>query len=412
MAGVDLGTTSVSALLVDAETGLELARSSVPNRQQSFGADILSRLSAAADGARGELKSLAEKSVVETLNAAAIGAGVSTRDITRLVVASNSAMSALLTGADTSALATFPFTASPTGGPLTGDSTIFAELAVDAETLVIAPIAGFVGGDALAATLAAGMIDADAPVLLVDFGTNAEIVLASHGRLTVASAAAGPAFEGIGVSCGGPVAEGAITKLRIARDGTIITEVLGDGAGEWLSGSGLVSAIAGLRRAGAIDETGRLSESGVLAGRVSTNSAGVTEVRLGEGPDDGPVLSQLDIRAFQLAKAAVRVGVDAVLACAGIDAEDVERVCVAGAFGFALLSDDLETLGVMPGVLAARAAQSGNAALDGAAMVALDPSLAAILADAAVDATHVELARDPAFARALIEATSLAQPVE
>ena len=407
VAGVDLGTTTVAAVLVDPETGCELARASVANRQQAFGADVVARLSAAAGGHASELRSLAERSVCDALDAAARAACARSDSVERLVVAANSVMTALLVGADTASLATFPFVAPALSGSLPVDSVVAGALAPGAEIIVLPPIAGFVGGDALAATIAAGMADSETPILLVDFGTNAEIVLAARGTLTVASAAAGPAFEGVGITCGGPAAAGAITRLRIGPNQEIVSETLGDGPGEWFSGSGLVSAIAALVRVGAIDSSGRLSEMGLMAQRVTEDAQGVREIGLGTNAKDGPVLSQLDIRQFQIAKAAVRVGIDAVLAAAAVPPADLERVSVAGALGTALEPDDLVMLGVLPTGVSDRIVRAGNAALDGAAAVALDPSLAAPSVETARDAVHVELAQDPGFARALVDATEL-----
>ena len=213
---------------------------------------------------------------------------------------------------------------------------------------MVPPIASFVGGDALAGTLSAGMIDAAHPILLVDFGTNAEIVLAGAGPLVVASAAAGPAFEGVGVSCGGPAAEGAVTRVRIAEDGSVALEALGSAEPQWFSGSGLVSAVAELRRHGHLDASGLLIAAGPLASRFSRGPGDVLEVRLGDDESSCLVLTQLDVRALQLAKAAIRVGIEAVLAEGGVAASELESVLVAGAFGSALEPADLIELGVLP----------------------------------------------------------------
>ena len=198
VAGVDLGTTSVAVVLVDVESGREVARASVPNRQQAFGADVLTRMSAALSGSASQLREAAEASIVSALETAAERGEVQTAGIVRLAVAANSAMTALLLDVDVAPLATSPFTAPSDGGAIAAGSSLLVPLAEDATAVVIPPIAGFVGGDALAAAIAAGLAEADEPVLLVDFGTNAEIVLAGCGSLVVASAAAGPAFEGVG----------------------------------------------------------------------------------------------------------------------------------------------------------------------------------------------------------------------
>lgn len=407
VAGVDLGTTSIAAVLIDRSSGLELARSSVPNPQQSYGSDLLSRLSAALSGSALELRTLAEQGVSSALEAAAIGAGASLAGVERLVVAGNSAMAALLVGADTSTLAVHPFSP-PAIGTIPADSSLRMTLAPDAEVVVLPPIAGFVGGDALAATLSAGMIEAAGPMLLIDFGTNAEIVLAGSGPLVVASAAAGPAFEGVGISCGGPAAVGAVTGVRIGDDGSVHLETLGSGAPLWLSGSGFVSVLAELRRLGHVASSGLLLADGPLARHFRKGEGDVLAVGLGDETAGCLGLTQLDIRALQLAKGAVRAGIQAVLAAGGVTAADLEEVLVAGAFGSALEPADLVALGVLPIGVAAKTVRVGNASLDGAAIIALDPGMFELAVSAAQAARHVDLAADEGFGRALVDATEFA----
>lgn len=405
-AGIDLGTTSVAAVLIDAETGRELARASVPNRQQVLGADVLTRVSASLGGNAGELKLLAEQSVRDALGAAAGVCGIDLSRVVRVVVAGNSAMAGLLVGADVSSLAGHPFTPPFAGGDMVRDSLVVQALASQVEVVVLPPMAGFVGGDALAGVIAAGLVGVAGRVLLVDFGTNAEIVLAGGETLVVASAAAGPAFEGAGISCGGPAIDGAVTAVSIEPDGAIRLEVLGGVAPRWFSGSGLVSAVAALRGLGHISADGRMRAKGPLERHFSTNDAGVVMVSLG-GEDDGLTLDQLDVRAFQLAKAAVRVGVEAVLAAGGVDSVQLDEVLLAGAFGSALKVDDLVDLGVLPRAVAGVSRSVGNAALDGAAAIALDAKLLGLAEEAARGVLHVDLAVDPAFNTRFLDAMGL-----
>ncbi len=405
VAGVDLGTTSIAAALIDSSTGRELARSSVPNPQQSYGADILTRLSAAIAGDARELRELAEQGIVAALQAAAASAGASTSWIDRLVVAGNTAMTALLVNADTAALAVHPFIPPQVGDELAEGSPVRAALSGGAHVLLLPAIAGFVGGDALGATLSAGMVDAARPTLLVDFGTNAEVVLAGAGSLVVASAAAGPAFEGVGVSCGGPATAGAVTATRIGADGSLELEVLGPDSPRWFSGSGLVSAIAELRRNDHIDSSGLMHEVGPLGSRFSRQADGVLAVDFSDGCEGCLTLTQLDVRGLQLAKAAVHVAIQSVLATGGVCAADLESVMVAGAFGSALAPQDLVELGVLPAGVADATRAIGNASLDGAAIVALEPEILGLVRDAAHAARHVDLATDQAFTQALLKAT-------
>jgi uncharacterized 2Fe-2S/4Fe-4S cluster protein (DUF4445 family) len=407
VAGVDLGTTSVAALLVEADSGREIARASVPNRQGVLGADVLSRMGVAIEGGGAELRRLAEQSIVEALELAASLADADMASVERLVIAGNTVMVALLLEADVAQLSVHPFAIPELSDTLPPDSPVRAALPATAEIALVPPIAAFVGGDALAATVAAGMADAEEPILLVDLGTNAEIVLASRGPLMTTSTAAGPAFEGVGVSCGGPAAVGAVDLVHIEGD-EVTLRVMGGGEPGWLSGSGLVSVVAALRRNGAIGPDGRLLRS-ENSQREFADSAGVGWYRL--GPKDGSggelAISQLDLRTFQLAKAAVRVGIQAVLAHAGVRAEDLSEIVVAGAFGSALRVVDLVEIGLLPAAVQNRTRVAGNAALEGAAAIALDADLMPLAVRVAREASHVDLAAEVGFGAAFVAATQL-----
>lgn len=242
--------------------------------------------------------------------------------------------------------------------------------------------------------------------LLVDLGTNAEIVVASGTRTWVTSAAAGPAFEGAGITCGGPAASGAVTSVHITGDGGVAFEVIGDTEPLWLSGSGVVSLMARLREFDHVDEAGLFHQEGPLAARFTRDAAGVVRFELGDG--EGCLsLSQLDARAVQLAKAAIQVGIRTVLGRAGLRATDLANVYIAGAFGFSVSTADLIALGLLPTEWLGVARRVGNAALDGAAALALDRGLEQIAEDMIASATGVELALDAGFNEAFIAAMAL-----
>lgn len=407
VAGIDLGTTSVAALIAEAASGREVARASVANLQAGFGADVLSRVSAALAGESSELQALAERSVVEALQAAAAAGVAELSRIKRVVVAGNSAMSALLVGADVSGLAAHPFIPPAGGGPLSAESLVRKVIGPGAEVTLVGPIAAFVGGDALAASMAAGLVDVEEPILLVDLGTNAELVLAQRQGLLVASTAAGPAFEGVGVSCGGPAVAGAVDRVEIVGD-VVRLHAIGGDEPRWFSGAGLVSAVARLVTAGHIASDGAMETKGPLSSRFARDDAGVLGVRLSE--DDAPpvVLTQLDVRALQLAKAAVRAGIEAMLRHAQVSAGDLAEVLVAGAFGAALEPADLVEIGVLPSNAGGHIRRIGNAALEGAAAMALDAGLVQLADQTARRATHLDLATDAAFAAGFLSATEFA----
>lgn len=425
VAAVDLGTSTVGAVVIERDSRVEVGRGVVSNQQSAWGADVLSRISSACAGEGAPLRKAAEASVLDALAAACTDEGLCLKGIERLVIAGNSAMTGLLLGVDVSGLAAHPFTAPMfEPRPLPDNSAIAAALAAGAVTVVLPPLAGFVGGDVLAGLVAEGL-NAGGRALFVDLGTNAEVVDAREGRFVVASAAAGPAFEGGGLSRGGPAVAGAIERVALDPEQGLNVEVVGGGAPLWLCGSGFVSAVALLRRLGHLDEDGLLVPEGPLAERMSvrdgvrtfTITAGSPQQGAGPTCEEGQpdvVLTQLDVRALQLAKAAVRSAIEAVSSrarvggnCHGEGAEDLE-VIIAGGFGSALEVDDLVDLGVLPTEYRRRARIVGNASLLGAAMIAVDHGLEDGVARLAGNVEHVELALEAGFTGRYLSALSLA----
>lgn len=403
VAGVDLGTTTVSAVIVGRDSGMELGRGTVPNTQQGQGVDVLSRVSAAMSGAATELANDASSSVLAALKCACGDAGSCVDDIDRVVVAGNTAMHALLAGADLSTLAGAPFSLPqglelPLSGPL-------SDALPGVEIRFVMPIASFVGGDTAAGLLSAGMIGAQSPEILVDIGTNAEIAAVTSLGVTVASAPAGPAFEGFGISSGGLWGEGAIEQVR-ARGDALNIVVAGGGEPRWLCGSGLISTIATLRRAGHISADGLMVSAGPWSDRF-TYVGEILGFALSTDGDSTPFLLQTDVRAFQMAKAAVAAGIAAVFTHAGIKAKSVSRMVVSGGFGSTLDPVDLIELGVLPQELGDRIESAGNTSLLGAAMIAFDPDLLQDLERGLSGVRHLELARDPQFTDSYVAHTAL-----
>lgn len=399
VAAIDLGTTNITAVVLERGSGREIGRATVPNRQSSFGADVLSRVASAGEGSAHHLSLAAQESVLEALEAAG---GDALRDVHRVAVAANTVMMALFSGADVSPLSRAPFEMPeiPVDPPL---DHLRSRLADGADVAVIPPLAAFVGGDIAAGIHALNMLDADDPVLLVDMGTNAEVALSVAGQVSVASAPAGPAFEGVGVACGGPAVPGAV--VRVSRDGAeLALETLPGAEPRWLTGSGLISAIAVLASAGHVGADGRLHDSGPLSGRFFTDSDGVLSVSLG----DDLALSQLDVRAFQLAKAAVRVAIEVVLSEVGVPARSLGALWVAGAFGGAVDKGDLVALGLVPASSAPVLHPVGNTALAGAVKAVMSDEWPQAMMSAEHGVHHVDLPATQEFSARLMRALELA----
>jgi len=287
-------------------------------------------------------------------------------------------------------------------------------------------IAGFVGSDALAVALVAGMDECSRPTLAIDIGTNGEILLAANGRILACSAAAGPAFEGVNISYGTIAAQGAIDWVGFAGPpphGDIEIHVIGNIEPRGICGSGLISLVAALRRAGLVSEAGAFEPEAIdpespLARRIATDPGpgGIEfivrdpgDVALPHGIAPARVaLTQRDIRELQLAKAAIRAGAEALIAKAGIRAADIEQIVLAGAFGTYLDTYAAQAIGLLPGAPQARITALGNAAGEGAALAVASCDAYREARRLARIIEHVELGADPRFMQVFADSMLLA----
>lgn len=377
---LDVGTTSMVGALLDLRTGEELAAESRPNPQAIHGADLMSRLSYAtsAESAARELQTLVTGAARQMLERLRSKAGVKPHEVTVATLVGNTAMHHLFLGFDVAGLALAPYSPAQTEGcmvRLPGLPPIYA----------LPNIAGFVGADAVAAGLAAG-IDQDGPDpaqsatrLVVDIGTNGEMLLRHRGAIYACSAPAGPAFEGGEISQGMRANPGAIEAVTVAPDGALTTTVIPGAPAKGICGSGLLDAVAALQKAGLMDWTGRLTTGPAVA------------------LAPGVALTQKDVRALQLAKGAIRSGIDLLLQVAGITPDQLDEILLAGAFGNYLRRESAIAIGLLPPVSPHKVRPIGNAAAAGAKLALLSRSGRARAEALAKAAHHIDLATHPDF---------------
>lgn len=372
----DLGTTTLVASLFDLSTGQRIAVAASLDPQVSLGEDVVSRidLSVSDREAPARLRSLLVKEANRLVAQACASAGAPVGAVCDFVAVGNTFMHHSLLGLPVGTLAESPYSPATTrerGLPA-------ASLGLRAHDLGRAflppPVAGFLGSDAVAGALAAGLDRAGGPTLYIDLGTNGELLLAIDGRILGATTAAGPAFEGAQIECGMRAAEGAISSVRLLREGgrgragrvrdKLAIETIGGKPARGIAGSGLVDAVAALLDAGAVDRRGNLVEGHPLvergpAGRLAVLCRRPRRIHL----------SQHDLRNLQLAKAAVAAGTDVLLDNAGITGEELWRVLLAGAFGNYLDRRSARRIGLLPPVDPDRVLGLGNAASTGAGMM-------------------------------------------
>ncbi len=399
---VDIGTTTVVVHLIDLTNGVILASGAATNPQQGFGADVIARISHAASGPEG-LRQLQEK-VIGGINdiVAKLGkaAQVNSEEIYQMIVVGNTTMSHLFLGVDPTYLAPAPFIPVLQQEVDVQARELGLNILGTGRVVVLPNVAGYVGSDTVGIMLAARVDRLQGINLLVDIGTNGEIVLAGKGRILTCSTAAGPAFEGAEIKCGMRAADGAIEGIRIFND--VKLAIINGGKARGICGSGLIDGIAEMLRAGIINASGRLASTDAQLAKLPPGlreclrgDVGGREFVLVWGKDSATgeeiVIQQKDIRELQLAKGAIMAGTRILMAEMGIEPEDIDQVLLAGAFGNYIKKEAALAIGLLPSIPLERIKAIGNAAGDGAKMALLSTTERARAVTLAKQAGHIEL---------------------
>jgi uncharacterized 2Fe-2S/4Fe-4S cluster protein (DUF4445 family) len=377
----DLGTTTVVATLLDLETGQPAAVRSMLNRQQPYGADVISRVSATMldEEALGTLEARAHETLQQLAAEVCEEAGVAPEEVYEIVVCGNVTMIQLALGIDPEPLAMAPFIVATHTLPPATAADFGVAVHPRAPAVVFPSLGAYVGGDIVAGMLASGLTRDKRLRLFIDVGTNSEIALGSQERVLATAAPAGPAFEAAQIRCGMRAAEGAIEGVRL-RDDELSLEVIGDTEPVGLCGSGLVDCVAELVDAGLLDHSGRYVDDETaarVAPRLSERLTRVGQERVfvmhwrGEDPANAVYLSQRDVRELQFAKASIATGWQILLAELGVEAQDISQVLLAGSFGAYLSPASAIRIGLVPRLALPRIVSAGNVASEGAKMAAL-----------------------------------------
>ncbi len=382
----DLGTTTVVATLLDVGTGTPLAVSSRLNKQQPYGGDVITRISATMmdPDTLGRLQEAAGASLAELASEVCAEAGVDPAHVYEVAVAGNATMTALLLGIDPEPLGVAPFVMTTAQPPTMLAADLGLALHPRARAFLFPALGAYVGGDIVAGMLATGMDRDKRTRLFIDVGTNCEIVLSDGDTILSTAAPAGPAFEGGAIRCGMRAAEGAIEVITLdpTAPDPVTLGVIGDVAARGLCGSGLVDAVAELVKVGLLDSTGRFVPQEQAASLVPTLADRLTAIGQERvfvlhrpDPDADPAdcvyLSQRDVRELQFAKAAISTGWTLLLEELGLEHRDVQQVLLAGSFGSYLSPASAIRIGLVPLLPVLRIVSAGNVAGEGAKMALL-----------------------------------------
>jgi uncharacterized 2Fe-2S/4Fe-4S cluster protein (DUF4445 family) len=395
---VDIGTTKLAIYLLDLASGSVLSKAGAMNPQIAYGEDIISRISYATTHENG--RQTLQAAVIGSLNAAIEHCcneiGVSQEQIIDAVVVGNTAMHHLLAGLPVRQLGVSPFVPSVSEALDIEADQIGLSIAQGAHVHFPPNIAGYVGGDHVAMLLSSDIWETRKNVLALDIGTNTEITLATGGRMLACSCASGPAFEGAHIRDGMRAAPGAIERVQIDQD-QIRLQTVDDLPAVGICGSGILDAVAQLLDAGALDRTGRMDLEHPLVRKIDDQSEVLLLAASHSGHTRDVAITRKDVNEIQLAKAAIRAGLEILLQEADLSHDDIEEIIIAGAFGTYLDVRSAIRVGMLPEIPLSRFRQVGNAAGVGAMQMLLSAQRRRLAAQLVDRVEYVELTTHPDF---------------
>jgi len=401
---VDIGTTKMAAFLINLQTGGTAAKLGAMNPQIAYGEDVVARISFANQGESYRL--ILQTRLVETLNTMVADlcerVGIQAHQIVDFVVVGNTAMHHLFAGLSVRQLGQAPYVAAVRQAIQFLAREIGLAGAPGARVYMPPNIAGYVGADHVAMLLASDLESKGGIGLALDIGTNTEISLSRDGRLLSCSCASGPAFEGAHIHAGMRAVPGAIERARF-YDGDWHVSTVDDQPPVGICGSGILDVVAALLESGQIDATGRFTKNTFRQVAFEKGGAFVLVPGKDTGTGEDILVTRGDIREIQLAKAAIRAGVNALLRASHTREDEIDHFVVAGAFGTYLYLDSAVQIGMFPRLPRDRYHQIGNAAGAGAQeMLVSLPSR--VEAESILDRmSYIELTTDPGFMESYVD---------
>ena len=401
---VDIGTTTVVTALIDMRTGEELTSVSALNPQSLHAQDVLTRIKFASNE---EGLSVMYHGITDELNRmigeVAAQAQIRTENIYEVIYSGNTTMIHLATNVDPTPLGKYPYTPKIRGG-----NDIPADmLNISPFGLIYLPpiISSYVGPDITSGVLASQLDQKKGTTLFIDIGTNGEMVIARDGSLSATSTAAGPAFEGMNITYGMRAGKGALELFEINEDGGINTHTIGDVKATGICGSGLLDIVGELVRTGVVGPNGKLiaPEKGNYPDALKKHVV-LLEGKLAFCVAEDVYLTQKDIRQVQLAKGAVRAGIEALLLSQNVRAEDVDLVEIAGSFGYHLRAKSLINIGLLPKQFEGKVTFVGNTSKSGGKAFLLNTDLRRYMEKLVEKIDSVELSNREGFDKIFLSA--------
>ena len=409
----DIGTTTIVGYLLDGKTGEELCVVSMLNPQSQFGADVIMRAHYAIEHGVHNLSSLIRKALNDLIEESVNKSGINKSEIYLTSIVGNTCMHHLLLGISPQSLVHSPYNASLSEGLILNARDYDITINSNGKLMVLPNIAGFVGADTVGVLIATEFHKLDALTLVIDIGTNGELVMGNKDRMITCSTAAGPAFEGAKIQCGMRGAEGAIDHIEFNEDKLEYTTIKG-AKPIGICGSGLIDIVANLLKIGFIDDSGKLCSVRGLEGsnkiddynrivEIDSMKCFVIAFENESGNGKKVFLSQKDIREVQLAKGAISAGINLMAEKLKIKLSDIQQVFIAGAFGNYMSPQSACDIGLIPAQLKNKIKPIGNAAGQGSKICALNKYEYKTTLKIARDTEFLELATNPNFQEYFID---------
>lgn len=418
----DIGTTTVVGYLLDARDGHEAGVVSMMNPQHQFGADVISRANYVLENGGDQMRKVIVDALNQMIGKACRDAGIQREDVIQVSIVGNTCMHHLFLGISPDSLVHAPYVPAVKDGMILPPEKTGLKLNPEGRVVILPNIAGFVGADTVGCMLCVAFDQLEDMTLMIDIGTNGELVMGNKDKMVTTSTAAGPAFEGAKIECGMRGSKGAVSHLSV-KDGHMVMEVVDGAKPIGICGSGLIDILAFMIRYGFVDNYGGLCDADDLEDPVAkAESWRLQDVNgkpafvlfpAGETGNDAPVyLSQKDIREVQLAKGAIAAGIQIMTEKLGIKPGDIRQVFLAGAFGNYMDAANACEIGLIPYELKDRIIPIGNAAGEGSKLACLNQEEYRYACKMAKEAEFIELATESEFQDVFVDQLEFARAVE
>ena len=388
---VDIGTTTIAMSLVGLESGHNVETYTTVNKQRAYGADVISRIQASNNGKGILLRSSIQKDLLEGFRVLIAKSQINKSQVKKIAIACNTTMEHLLMGYSCVTLGVYPFTPVNIKTVKKEFREVFESDYLNAPVILLPGISTYVGADIVAGLTVCNFDQEDAPCMLIDLGTNGEMAIGQKHKILVSSTAAGPAFEGGNISCGVGSVSGAICSVTIDEN-NVNYQTIGKKPVVGICGTGVIDITSELMKNNIMDETGLLDEKYFDHGFVLCSS------------DAGSIsFTQKDIREMQLAKAAVRAGIETLLIRYGVSYDQINTVYLAGGFGYKINIQKAISIGLLPEALSGKIKAIGNSSLAGAVQYLTNKDTKNRMEHIVAISKEIELSNDKDFNRLYVE---------